>query len=210
MAHTAAPCLHIPLPEVEIPVGCSGLLTWLGSHCELVSWQWGSDEKWALLHWMIPRAAWLKTVEIFVSQLKSLKVKGQSISRFLLKLWGNLFPASLLAAGVGWQCLAFFGLFMHHPGLCLHVYLVVSLCSCASKFPLFIRTLVILMIRIIRTLFCPLAHIHERKRTHRMHQTGHPVILSLLLFVLISKHFNNFSWQKLILNNKTFLLSAAF
>lgn len=188
-----------------------GLLTWLGSHCELVSWQWGLAEKWALLHWMVPRAEWLKTVEIFVSQLKCLKVKGQSVSSFFLRLWGNLFPASLLAAGVGWQCLAFFGLPCIWPCITqvsAFLYLVGSLCSGVSKFPLFVRTLIILMIRIIRTLLSTGSHTWEKENPQDAPDRT-PSNPFFLFFFLISKHFNNFSWQKLILNNKTFLLFAA-
>ena len=46
--------LPVPLPEVQISVGCSGLLTQLRSHCELVSQQWGLAKKWVFLHWKVP------------------------------------------------------------------------------------------------------------------------------------------------------------
>lgn len=93
-----------------------------------------------------------------------------------------------------WCWLAMFGIFWFtfdhaSPRSLPSCYLVGSLCSGASKCPLFVRTLVILMIRIIRTLFCPLALIHERKRTHRMHQTGHPVILFFSFFFFNFKAF---------------------
>ena len=58
----------------------------------------------------------------------------------------NLFQASRLASGGLLPSLGFLGLWMHHPHLCLHLHLLFSLCVrlYVSKFPLFIRTPVML------------------------------------------------------------------